>query len=371
MSFPRRGALFVTLLALRLVTPASALGAGSSSPKHLLLMLVPSDSDAEFLWSSIVAEDISSRIEELGVAVQLTRVEEGASDPASRTNVARTARETAGAIGCFWMEKSAEGTRLHLVLFGPKTEWTVVRRLDDVAARTLIETMVVIIRASLSVFMMDLDKREENEKPPPPQPTPAPAARPENTAPPGALRGVEFFRAKIGVGYDLSLFATELPPTHGIVFEAAFSVNRLVSLYGGYVVSFPLSYQDDDLSLRSAHHPARIGVSLRTTWWRFDFSGGMALGIDYTTHEQHAARAGISTVEQRGFLQLSVAPAVKFEFWIIDQLGLFVAAGADVLLTRPRYLFERNGTTEVIADPWPAAPRLSLGISWRLWKVKR
>lgn len=358
-----RHCFFAALFAGVLVIPEGGFGDTASPEARILLMLSQSDDAA----SVGLAADLSKRIEDIGVAVRLTKIEGQDSDPLARMNAAGSSPENKGAIGCFTLVQSTTGTSFHLVLFDSKSEWSVVRRLEEPDTETLIETLAVIIRTALTVFMADLNTPKETiEKQPPAAPTPKPPERPLTATPPPRISR---YRLGLGAGYDFSFVAGELTPIHGILLWAAFPLNRFVGVYGSYVISFPSRHENENTSFRVSYHPVRLGVFLRTTWSRFNLVGKAALCINYVSHEIEFSGNDTASLEKSGYLQLSAVPVIETEVSIIDPLRLFFAVGADILLRRPRYLYKREGEIDVIADPWPVTPRVSVGVSWRLFKV--
>ena len=338
-----------------------------SSHRILLYMTSPSGSGEVDDDPALTATDLSKQIGDLGVAVKVTKATTD-SDPISQIGAVRSNPENEGAVGGFSLVKTDTGMRFHLVLFDAESEWSVVRRLDALDTETLIETLGVIIRTSLTVFMTDLDHRVES----PPEPPPPPSGSPP-PAPPEKAKGrpvSPFYRFALGAAYDVCLNASEIPPIHGVGFDAVVYAHRRVRLYAGYVVSFPQRIAQADTVLRSVHHPAEVGALVDTAWKRFHLLGGIGFGVNYITHEYNKDIEGRQTLDQQGYLQLSVVPILALEVMTVDQLGVTFAARADVLLRRPRYLSSRDDGIGVIADPWPVTLSIALGLTWHFFKVK-
>ena len=354
---------FLTALVIwELSLPTGAHGSPEPEPEHLLLMLIAEGEDVDS--SSLIAMELSKRIGDMDVSVKVAQVGDLTSDSSALTEAARAAPQGDSAIGCFTLVESKTGTSLRLVLFDQKTEWSVVRRLDALDTETLVETVAVIIRTSLTVFMTEVEKspeRTEAQSPPAPKPT---VDERSDVDPPQRSR--PFHRFAMEAGYDVSVIDESFSPIHGVLLGGAVFPRHWVSLFARYVVSFPQIHRKNGSRLSAVHHPAELGMMVRTGWTRFNLVGGIAFGINYITHEYRTV-----AVDRQAYLQLFVAPTIALEFSPIDRLGVFLGAGVRMLLRRPRYISDDGGDTYVLAEPWFAAPAISVGVSWRLFEVSR
>ncbi len=355
---------FSALIGAALALPSQVRAEPPASPRRPLLMLFTSDAGTPLSDPSRLAADLSERIEDLGVFVRPVSIEGNVSDPAPHLAAARQAPDTRDAVGYFTLIQSSAGLRFHLVLFDPKTEWSIERSLDAPDTETLVETLAVIIRTSLSAVRTAPDYREAATlQPPPSAPLPPTPSRDVASA------AAPFYRASLSAGYSFSMVAKELSPLHGVPIIATVSIHHRVGLFGGYTVSFPVTYRDAQTELSSVHHPVQLGVSIRAERSRFRFTGRVAFDVNYIHHEYSRTDNEHTTVEQSGFLQLSAALGTTLEISILQQLGIYVAADADILLRRPRYLSAAEDTVDKIADPWPVMPSISLGVSWHFFRV--
>lgn len=172
------------------------------------------------------------------------------------------------------------------------------------------------------------------------------------------------------IGYASMNFASRTPSQHGVrgSLGMAHGTSERISLSVGLAYTFfpPLNLHDQELDLRLSRHPIELhsGVRFEFNSW-FAFEPRLRLEMDILRRQTSGSQRIEASRDQS---QTTVAGGVQMwsEARLWPKGGLYVHAGADVMLRRFDYVVSSPDEERIVLAPRDVRPQLGAGIWFSL-----
>ena len=364
-SIPARSAAAVAWIGLVLTCSAHVLaddGSLAEPPGTTVVMLAERGGEAE---TETVLRAVRSQLSDLSVALQLVWVDElPVAVPEQITAAEETARGT-DAVAVFWCDLRA-ADRFYLYFAAPSGGRVLVRELRGAGEGGLAEALAIIVRSSVEAVLAG---GEIGVVVIPPA-TVEEAAFVEKLAPaesvveepPGPGRVLA-----MTVGYGMDILSDQRPAVHAVALGLEVRLTGPLSIELGYLFSFPFSHQEHGAELTLSRHPAWLG--LRGAWLTgaVALSASLWLQMDVVTEEVRSLSPAVAVNSEGTEALFSLVPLLRAGYVFADRFEIFVAAGADIVFRRVRYVIDSPAGPLEILDTWPVRPRILAGLSVGLW----
>jgi hypothetical protein len=331
--------------------PARA-AAQDQSDKRLVFLAVRQDEQTQERALDL-ASAIQDQVADLGFSIAMGWVDGFAKDvPLQNEHAKNTIRNT-GVLGALWLIETDDGLVFHLIAANESGQWSLVRQIEPDTQMATAETLGIIVRASLTAF---LDGKSEPEFKPPTTDT---RRSPDKTDHTPTLSGA--------AGYAIVVTSDDLAPMQGLGVRVMLSLTPALQAFAGYTALFPVSMTHDLATLELTHHPADMGLKIGSMWSCVELAGALSVTINYVSSSIDPAATTLKANEDSGNIQISLAPELWLTVWVLGRLGVYASIGADILVSRPRYIIQLAEEEQLIHRPWPFAPRGFVGLTLALF----
>lgn len=267
-----------------------------------------------------------------------------------------------GAIAVFWIEPQSGGIWL-VHMMDSERERVIVRPVDADAAHqeAAIEAVAVMLRDSTRALVEDAQ-----QEPPPAEPAPS-VAPPPPAQPSKPIAVAPSVRPwQLWAAYTAQDFAPEVTWQHGVGLGAAW--HGLAPWHFGVrtFLSAPLTPQAP-ARISVQRFPVALSLGYRLPVGAFAFDASLGFSLEALRRASETSDvAGVAPEPERTRILLALEPRARAEFRLLPFLGLFVGAGADLLLNPFRYISLEGAEQSRLLSVRPVRPVAELGVALHL-----
>jgi hypothetical protein len=360
----------------RLATVAAALGlalstctvhADGGADEQLVAMLVEVGGEDQ---ADPLIRAASSQLSDLGVVLRLHPEPELPQGIVARVGVAARVARQYEAVAVFWQDPGPAG-RLNVFYLRDDVARILTREVESPEVGEPSEAVAIMVRQTVAEILAGEVIGEEAPLPgdepvavePPVEDDGQPAA--EDSPDQAQATEPSFHRLELALGYTLQAQAAEPLLLHGIAVGLGWRFHPNLALIGGYRFAWPSRVEDDAATIKVSRHPAHLGLRAWFELGRFRLGGAAALVVDYVTVATPELSQSLERISDDGDLGLATTVDFVAVLMLADWLGLAVSIGAEIPLKRKFYYIpgpEGADDRRVLFDPWPAQPRVVVGL---------
>jgi hypothetical protein len=346
----------------------------AESANPVVVLILGGDQEAA---AAPVIDAIEAQFSDLSVELRVERLPSLPVSLREQTDIAKRVGGTPGAACVFWFDLAEDGAvYVHLRGGAGTGDRLLVRGLEPgpEVDRGRAEGLAIIVRSSVAALLRGgrigiLVDEIPDATPPAPMgtaaPPPAPVAPAVDAGPVVARRGPD--RLALNLGYLYTGRAGTHPLQHGLWLGLGMRVAAGLHVEAGYAVLEPLAARGELASMRLRRHPARLGLSYMLRLGRTRLGSGVHLVVEHARQELTGLASGMRAAEDLDDVTLAVSPHLSVSIDIWKQLGAFVTAGVDLVLSPLAYTATRGGRREELIGVWPVQPFAMAGLRITLW----
>lgn len=363
-----RIAILAAAVATSLASPAFASG------EKGVVFIPPPEANLDAVLHDAVSAQLS------GVPVELS-FEHFPGSPATlrgRVTAAKELSKAHAAIGAFWLTIEPGGDWL-VYLAEPTADRVLVRRIaaGQEGAAASVESVAVILRQStealLSGAAIGMQVVEVPDDTPKPAPAPVPVAPTAPAAPPRcppatALPCRPDYRF-VGLALSTSYYgdspASQIGWHDGLRVAAQYRFDSGITVGAGYVHTRDAVLREETVALRLRRTPVDVGLGFGLRFGRFFPSVEMRSQIDGISRRNLSVRPPLQSTADSSRTVVSLSPRGRVDYTATQALGVFIAAGVDVVFNGFSYVRRGDAGDISLVELRGLRPSVEAGIAFR------